>query len=75
MIFVGRGVVVTTICGLSPRRRPNIAWSKASGRRQAASSSHQSFMCCLPRSRSGSSAEKRKLIAPFGHSSLAAEAR
>ncbi len=28
---VGRGVVVTIICGFSPSLRPSIAWSKASG--------------------------------------------
>ena len=75
MIRVGRGVVVTIACGLSPSRRPSSAWSKASGWRQAASSSHHSFMCCLPRSRSGSSAENSWLTAPFGHSSRPAERR
>jgi hypothetical protein len=47
------------IIGLRPSRSPNSAWSQASGSLQAAISSAASFMCYLPLSRSGSSAEKR----------------
>ena len=55
----GFGVVVTTACGVSPRRRPNCIMSQVSSSYcQAASSSHHTRWNCGPRNRDGSSAEK-----------------
>src|ERR1700730_12530217 len=64
--FVGRGVVVTTHLGLSPRRMPNISMSQASGYRRLPISSHHAASACGPRRRSGSSAEKVVAVAPLG---------
>ena len=67
---IGRGVVVMTCRGRSPRRSPNCSMSKvASAWRHLASSSHQAAANCGPRRLSGSSAENTCATAPFGHSS------
>ena len=67
---IGRGVVVMTCRGRSPRRSPNCSMSKvASAWRHLASSSHQAAANCGPRRLSGSSAENACATAPFGHSS------
>ena len=67
---IGRGVVVITCRGRSPRRSPNCSMSKvASAWRHLASSSAQAAANCGPRRLSGSSAENTCATAPFGHSS------
>jgi len=55
-IQIGRGVVVTTVCGVpcrSPKRR---LFHDSRAYRHDAISSHHAASCCGPRSRSGSSA-------------------
>src|SRR2546430_1871357 len=65
--FVGLGVVVMVVCGLSPSRKPNSTCSHtSSGYFQPATSSAQIFMCCGPRNDSGSSALNSNETAPFG---------
>ena len=67
---IGRGVVVMTCRGRSPRRSPNCNMSNvASAWRHLASSSHQAAANCGPRRLSGSSAENTCATAPLGHSS------
>ncbi len=64
---IGRGVVVTTWRGASPKRKPNCSMSQVScGRRHLPSSSAQAAVNCGPRKLSGSSAENRCATAPQG---------
>ena len=67
---MGRGVVVTSCRGVSPRRRPNCSMSQVScGYFHLPSSSAQAMWNCGPRRLSGSSEENTCAIAPFGQRS------
>ena len=62
---MGLGVVVITHCGFSPKRNPNINWSKVSGYCHAANSSHHALWNCEPLNLFGSVAEKPTIFEPL----------
>ena len=65
--LVGRGVVVTTACGLAPRRRPSSAWSNASGllpRRQFVQPQLFMLLAAQPVRLFGREQQRRRAVRP-----------